>query len=198
MNKNTNFNDLSQEEKDKIISNIDRQIKINDAVDRICEKIDKDIEEKSKIESAIKMIDDKMFENVLNEKGPIFTNGLMFKYNKEYDWYETIKEIDGKKVTIHSCGLNDIKNVLDLATTYFKDIDITILKNYIVSEYYELNKDLEGISKEKFINNLSLISIQVDSKYVEYWFDDNNMYGGHNIIVSKKHDEEKITIDLAG
>lgn len=33
---------------------------------------------------------------------------------------------------------------------------------------------------------------------MNYWFDDNNMYGGHNIIVSKKHDEDKYLVDMAG
>lgn len=178
---------------DEAVEKIDRQIKINSAVDGICQKIDNQQENFNKI-------DEKMIENAINEKGTIFLGGLVFHYNEEYNWYETSKEIDGKETSIHSYGLNDIENVLKLAVKYYEGIDLVSLKKCIVNEYYEKDKDTElnGISKEEFTNNLELLSIQVDSKYVEYWFDDNDMYGGHSIVITKKHDEEKITINLEG
>lgn len=145
-------------------------------------------------------IDDKMIELSLNDKSTIYLGKLKFNYNEEYKWYEALKEIDGKKICIHSYGLNDIENVLKLAVKYYDELNILNLKEFVVNKYYENDKDTElnGISKEEFINNLDLLSIQVDSKYVEYWFDDNDMYGGHNIIVSKKHDEDKYLVDMAG
>ncbi|MBQ7140895.1 MAG: DUF2262 domain-containing protein [Bacilli bacterium] len=108
--------------------------------------------------------------------------------------------IDGKETSIHSYGLNDIENVLKLAVKYYEEINLVSLKEYIVNEFYEKDKntELNGISKEEFTNNLELLSIQVDSKYVEYWFDDNDMYGGHSIVVTKKHDEDKMEVNLEG
>lgn len=91
---------------------------------------------------------------------------------------------------------------LNVKKIYFQneELDLINLKNCIANAWYENDKDneLEGISRETFVNNLKLIAIEVSIRTVNYWFDDNNMYGGHNIIVSKKHDEDKYLIDMAG
>lgn len=91
---------------------------------------------------------------------------------------------------------------LNVKKIYFQNegLDLINLKNCIANAWYENDKDneLEGISRETFVNNLKLIAIKVSTRTVNYWFDDNNMYGGHNIIVSKKHDEDKYLIDMAG
>ena len=60
-------------------------------------------------------IDDKMIELSLNDKSTIYLGKLKFNYNEEYNWYEALKDIDGKEVCIHSYGINDIGNVLKLA-----------------------------------------------------------------------------------
>lgn len=200
MEKDIKIKDLTQEEKDEIVNKIDKQIKINELKEKLYTELDKEFIRKDKLEEAVKKIDDKMLENALNEKGPIFAGGIRYLYQPEYKWYEATKEIDGEEINIHSYDLNNIGNVLNLASDYFKNLDISRLKEIISNEYYESDKDgeLQGITKEQFINNLSLLSISVDNNYVEYWFDDNDMYGGHNIVVSKKHDSEKYTIDLAG
>ena len=172
----------------------------NNKKEEIIKDFDKWYESKKIIENSIDMIDDKMIENAIAEKKDIYTKNLIFKYNEEYKWYEVEKEVEGKKILIHSYGLSDLKNVLKLASRYYNELDILSLKECIVNEYYENDKDTElnGITKENFINNLDLLSIQVDSKYVEYWFDDNDMYGGHSIVISKKHDDDKIQINLEG
>lgn len=160
----------------------------------------KDIDNKNFIESAANKIDDKMIELALNDKSTIFLGKLKFNYDEKYKWYEALEEIDGKEVSIHSYGLNEIEKVLKLAVKYFEELDLINLKKCIADAWYENDKDneLEGISRETFVNNLKLIAIEVSTKTVDYWFDDNLMYGGHNIIVSKKHDEDKYLVDMAG
>lgn len=145
-------------------------------------------------------IHDKMIELSLNDKSTIYLGKLKFQYDEKYKWYEALKEIDEKEVSIHSYGLNEIEKVLKLAVKYYEELDLINLKNCIANAWYENDKDneLEGISRETFVNNLKLIAIEVSTRTVNYWFDDNNMYGGHNIIVSKKHDEDKYLIDMAG
>lgn len=196
MEKDVKISDLSQEEKDKIVENIDSQIKINNAVEFLSKKMD----EKKKLDEEVKKIDSKIIEICVSEKSPIKIGNVNFTYNEKYDWYESSVDIENKNICIHTYGMNNIEDSLNQAIKYFDNLDITKLKNVIADEYYESDKDgeLQGVSREDFLNNLSLISIQVDSKYVEYWFDDNDMYGGHNIVVSTKHDEEKYSIDMAG
>ena len=65
---------------------------------------------------------------------------------------------------------------------------------------YEKDKDgeLKNITLEQFNSSISLLSISVDNNYVEYWFDDNDIYGGHNIVISKKHEENEYNVNLAG
>lgn len=193
-----------EQEKKEIVNIIDKQIEYNEKKEKIIEDFsnwynDKK-QDKKDMSDIMNAIDDKMIELSLNDKSTIYLGKLKFNYNEEYNWYEALKDVDGKEVCIHSYGLNDIGNVLKLAVKYYEELDLVNLKNCIVNEYYENDKDTElnGISKEEFINNLDLLSIQVDSKYVEYWFDDNDMYGGHSIVISKKHDEEKFTINLEG
>lgn len=185
---------------DKEVEKIDKQIRINKAMDILDKSIQKDIDEKNLIESAVNKIDDKIIELSLNEKSDILLSKLNFHYDEKYKWYEALKEIDGKEVSIHSYGLNEIEKVLKLAVKYYEELDLIYLKNCIANAWYENDKDneLEGISRETFVNNLKLIAIEVSTRIVNYWFDDNNMYGGHNIIVSKKHDEDKYLVDMAG
>lgn len=185
---------------DKEVEKIDKQIRINKAMDILDKTIQKDIDEKNLIESAVNKIDDKIIELSLNEKSDILLGKLNFHYDEKYKWYEALKEIDGKEVSIHSYGLNEIEKVLKLAIKYYEGLDLIYLKNCIANAWYENDKDneLEGISRETFVNNLKLIAIEVSTRIVNYWFDDNNMYGGHNIIVSKKHDEDKYLVDMAG
>lgn len=185
---------------DKEVEKIDKQIRINKAMDILDKAIQKDIDNKNFIESAVNKIDDKMIELALNDKSTIYLGKLKFNYDEKYKWYEALKEIDGKEISIHSYGLNEIEKVLKLAVKYYEDLDLIYLKNCIANAWYENDKDneLEGISRETFVNNLKLIAIEVSTRTVNYWFDDNNMYGGHNIIVSKKHDEDKYLVDMAG
>ncbi|MBR2712883.1 MAG: DUF2262 domain-containing protein [Bacilli bacterium] len=196
MEKDVKISDLSQEEKEQIINKIDRQIKIDKAVEDICKKIDDD----KKLDEEVKKIDSKIIEICVREKSPIKIGNINFTYNEKYDWYESSVDIDNENICIHTYGMNNIEDSLNKAIKYFDNLDVNKLKNIIADEYYESDKDgeLQGTTREEFLNNLSLVSIQVDSKYVEYWFDDNDMYGGHNIVVSTKHDEEKYTIDMAG
>lgn len=185
---------------DKEVEKKDKQIRINKAMDILDKAIQKDIDNKNFIESAVNKIDDKMIELALNDKSTIYLGKLKFNYDEKYKWYEALKEIDGKEISIHSYGLNEIEKVLKLAVKYYEDLDLIYLKNCIANAWYENDKDneLEGISRETFVNNLKLIAIEVSTRTVNYWFDDNNMYGGHNIIVSKKHDEDKYLVDMAG
>lgn len=199
------FNDFDKwyKEKQKLnedVEKIDKQVRINKAVDILDKAIQKDIDNKNFIESAANKIDDKMIELALNDKSTIFLGKLKFNYDEKYKWYEALEEIDGKEVSIHSYGLNEIEKVLKLAVKYFEELDLINLKKCIADAWYENDKDneLEGISRETFVNNLKLIAIEVSTKTVDYWFDDNLMYGGHNIIVSKKHDEDKYLVDMAG
>lgn len=191
------------EEKNKLneeVNKIDRQIRINKAIDFLDKEMQKDIDKQKKIDELVKMVDDKIIELALNDKSTIYLGKLKFNYDEKYKWYEALKEIDGKEVSIHSYGLNEIEKVLKFAVEYFEELDLINLKKCIADAWYENDKDneLEGISRETFVNNLKLIAIEVSTKTVNYWFDDNNMYGGHNIIVSKKHDEDKYLIDMAG
>ena len=94
---------------------------------------DKWYEEKAKLNEAVKMIDDKMIELALNDKSTIYLSKLKFNYDEKYKWYETLKEIDGKEVSIHSYGLNDIEKVLKLTVKYYEELDLTKLKNYIAN-----------------------------------------------------------------
>lgn len=199
------FNDFDKwyKEKQKLnedVEKIDKQVRINKAVDILDKAIQKDIDNKNFIESAANKIDDKMIELALNDKSTIFLGKLKFNYDEKYKWYEALEEIDGKEVSIHSYGLNEIEKVLKLAVKYFEELDLINLKKCIADAWYENDKDneLEGISRETFVNNLKLIAIVVSTKTVDYWFDDNLMYGGHNIIVSKKHGEDKYLVDMAG
>lgn len=199
------FNDFDKwyEEEQKLnedVEKIDKQVRINKAVDILDKAIQKDIDNKNFIESATNKIDDKMIELALNDKSTIFLGKLKFNYDEKYKWYEALEEIEGKEVSIHSYGLNEIEKVLKLAVKYFEELDLINLKKCIADAWYENDKDneLEGISRETFVNNLKLIAIEVSTRTVDYWFDDNLMYGGHNIIVSKKHDEDKYLVDMAG
>lgn len=148
---------------DKEVEKIDKQVRINKAIDILDKAIQKDIDEKNFVETAEKMIDDKIIENALSEKKSIYLGVLKFNYDEKYKWYEALKEIDGKEVSIHSYGLNEIEKVLKLAVKYYEELDLIYLKNCIANSWYENDKDneLEGISRETFVNNLKLIALKL-------------------------------------
>lgn len=67
-------------------------------------------------------IDDKMIELSLNDKSTIYLGKLKFQYDEKYKWYEALKEIDEKEVSIHSYGLNEIEKVLKIAVKYYEEL----------------------------------------------------------------------------
>jgi hypothetical protein len=194
-----------EQEKKEIVDKIDKQIEYNEKKEKIIEDFsnwynDKK-QEKKDMSDIMNAIDDKMIELALNDKSTIYLGKLKFNYDEKCKWYEAVKEIDGKEVSIHSYGLNEIEKVLKLAVKYYEELDLTNLKNYIADNSYEQDKyewQFENITKDEFIKNLTLVAIEVDTRRVEYWFDDNDMYGGHSITVRKKHDDDKMKINLEG
>ena len=78
MEKNVKISDLSQEEKNQIVDKIDKQIKIDKAVEDICKKIDDD----KKLKEEVKKIDSKIIEICSREKSPIKIGNINFTYNE--------------------------------------------------------------------------------------------------------------------
>lgn len=136
-------------------------------------------------------------------KDSIIVNEIKFKYNSKEQAYGKVIEVEGKNVLIvvyETYVKYNIEKCLEYASNYINNLDINKLKNIIVEEFYNKDKDseLHGVNLETFISSISLLTITVDNNYVEYWFDDAGFYGNHNLIISKKHLEEIYTIDIAG
>lgn len=149
--------------------------------------------------TAMQIIQDKVNKDnidlVLEEWNNFIDHG---KQEDRMNVNDLISKIENKLYDIKNIR-KDIQNLisgngliidLNVKKIYFQneELDLINLKNCIAKAWYENDKDneLEGISRETFANNLKLIVIEVSTRTVNYWFDDNNMYGGHNIIVSKK------------
>lgn len=192
---------LTNEKMEELKKDFDRWYKEKNEEDKINKNLDinKMTEEEKK--ELVSKIDKKMIEYALEEKGPILLGGLTFHYDEKCKWYEALKQINGTEVSIHSYGLNNLEKVLGLAVKYYKELDLSNLKEYIADDSYEQDKvtwQFENITKQEFINNLTLVAIEVDETRVEYWFDDNDMYAGHSITVRKKHDDDKMEVNLEG
>lgn len=121
---------------------------------------------------------------------------MNFVYNEKEKEYETSIEVLNKKVNVVAKEEPDI----EVATKVINNLDINNLINFIVKEYYDKNDNTwfgSEVSQEEFINSLFLKTISVRYGYITYWFDAGNLYGDHNITLSKKYDESELTIDLA-
>lgn len=137
------------------------------------------------------------------KKENITVNGIEFKYNEKEQAYGKIIKVEEKDVlvVIYDSYVGDnVEKALQYAVKYINELNIEELKNIIVKECYEKDKDgeLKNITLEQFNSSTSLLSISVDNNYVEYWFDDNDIYGGHNIVISKKHEDNEYNVNLAG
>lgn len=127
-------------------------------------------------------------------------NGKKFKFNEKENAYGTIIEANDKKILVMASLIyckDKIEETLEKASNYIDNLDIKILKKVIVDNGYYNQTEL-NISQEEFLNQIYLKYIFVSPSIVEYWFDDNNLYGGHEITVSKFHDSEIYNVNLAG
>lgn len=137
------------------------------------------------------------------KKENITINGIEFKYNEKEQAYGKIIKVEEQDVLVviyDSYVGENVEKALQYAVQVINELNIDELKNIIVKEYYEKDKDgeLKNITLEQFNSSISLLSISIDNNYVEYWFDDNDIYGGHNIVISKKHEDNEYNVNLEG
>ena len=93
----------------------------------------------------------------------------------------------------------ETEKVEQLMSTFFNEIDTLLpkAKECIANEFLDLyndnwrfgddedNPDKPELTKEEFMENLSLRSLLFYSEDVEVFFDDNDMFLGHSLIASE-------------
>lgn len=137
-------------------------------------------------------------------------NDKKFKFVEKENAYGIAIDVEDKKaiviVSLTYCKDN-LEDALEKASKCIDNLDINKLKNTIVDNLYQEEDDWYGVdengnsikyTKEEYISKLQLKTISVDNIYAEYWFDDNDMYGGHDILITQKHDENTYNVELAG
>lgn len=115
---------LTNEKMEELKKDFDRWYKEKNGEDNKKKNLDINTMTEDEKKELVDKIDKKMIEYALEEKGPILLGGLTFHYDEKCKWYEALKEVDGTKVSIHSYGLNEIKNVLKLAVKYYEELDL--------------------------------------------------------------------------
>ena len=121
---------------------------------------------------------------------------MNFNYNENDKKFETTIQVLNKNVRVVVKEESDI----EIANKTIDELDINSLINFIVKEYYDKNDNTwfgSEVSKEDFINSIYLKTISFRYGYISYWFDASNLYGGHDVLVERKYDNEELNIDLA-
>lgn len=125
-------------------------------------------------------------------------NGYTFKYNAKEEAYGYVFEIDGNKILAKVYADENTTLNIKNAAKEIDDLDMDALKEYIAKNYYNSVAEDLKISKQDFLDAMDLDIITVDNKFVEFWFDDGGIFGGHNVVVTKWINENKLTIEIAG
>lgn len=128
----------------------------------------------------------------------IIIGDIKFKYNAKEEAYGTIIDMDGNKVLVKSYDLDNIKMSLKIAAKLIKELSIDALKEFIARTFYDNESEDLGLTRDEFKEAIDLDVITIDKTYIEYWFDDGEIYGGHSIVLTNKIGEEKMTIEIAG
>ena len=130
---------------------------------------------------------------------------LEFIYYESDSDYETKYKIDDSEVNIVLKSYNnDYENIIKKAYEFLKNFNLEDIKSLIVKECYLADKkELESvhnreISEELYRKLLKLTTIAFGDKFIDIWFDDSNLYGGHSFNLSKKYEDDVYNIDLAG
>lgn len=144
------------------------------------------------------------------KKENITINGIEFKYNEKEKAYEKVIHVNNKNVivVIYESYVNDrVNEALNYATNYINNLDLNLLKKIIVEQLYQPNDEWYGVgengqaieyTKQEYTSKLELKAISVDLNSVEYWFNDNGLYAGHDITIYKKHENNEYKVELAG
>lgn len=119
----------------------------------------------------------------------------LFTLDREVDWYRATLDWCGQSIqlTICTCDQDEIEDLLEIAHQLWAQQGAweTRMKNYAATQLLGpknrgwLKEGEPQLTEEDFINKLVLESILIDfDKTLEFWYDDGDLFFGHEIMVA--------------
>ena len=120
-----------------------------------------------------------------------------YKYNERRQSYDTNLEIAGKNIEVVCKISENLEENLKRTSKYIAELDVDKLKRLTINEDNYDEHDM-GVSKDDYLRRISLRTIRITRDYVEYWFNDDDIFGGHDIVLTRKHTTEEYDVTQAG